>query len=80
MNDLELIQDLFGNQVIEMHGDFCLVFTPPAKWRVDLRAKVGHYRNRFFVVFMSVTAVALYYGITLSQWRRNGFITLKFKG
>ena len=27
---------------------FCLVFTAPAKWRVELRAKIGHYRNRCF--------------------------------
>ena len=27
---------------------FCLVFTTPAKWRVSLRAKIGHYRNTFF--------------------------------
>ena len=25
---------------------FYLVFTMPTKWRVDLRAKIGHYRNR----------------------------------
>ena len=25
---------------------FCLVFTAPAKWRVELRAKIGQYRNR----------------------------------
>ena len=25
---------------------FCLVFTAPANWRVELRAKIGHYRNR----------------------------------
>ena len=26
------------DQVIDMHGDFCLVFTASAKWRVELRA------------------------------------------
>ena len=36
------------DQIIDMHGDFCLVFTASAKWRVELRAKIGHYRNRCF--------------------------------
>ena len=27
------------DQIIDMHGDFCLVFTASAKWRVELRAK-----------------------------------------
>ena len=27
---------------------FCLVFTAPAKWRVELRAKIYQYRNRCF--------------------------------
>ena len=27
---------------------FCLVFTAPAKWRIELRAKIGQYRNRCF--------------------------------
>ena len=27
---------------------FWLVFTAPAKWEVELRAKIGHYRNRSF--------------------------------
>ena len=36
------------DQVIDMPGVFCLVFTAPAKWRVDLRAKIGRYRNTFF--------------------------------
>ena len=29
-----------------MQGDFCLVFTASPKWRAELRAKIGHYRNR----------------------------------
>ena len=36
------------DQVIDMHGDFCLAFSASAKWRVELRAKIGHYRNRCF--------------------------------
>ena len=36
------------NQVIDMHGIFCLVFTASAKGRVELRAKIGQYRNRCF--------------------------------
>ena len=31
-----------------MHGNFCLVFKASSKWRVELRAKIGHYRNRCF--------------------------------
>ena len=42
MHDLKLLQDLFGNS----DGDFFLVFTAPAKLEVELRAKIGHYRNR----------------------------------
>ena len=29
----------------------CLVFTSPAKWRVELRAKMGHYRNECFEIW-----------------------------
>ena len=36
------------DQVIDIHYDFCLAFTAPAKLRVKLRAKSGHYRNRCF--------------------------------
>ena len=36
------------DQIINMNSHFCLVFLAPAKWRVELRAKIGHYRNRFF--------------------------------
>ena len=35
---------------------FCLVFTAPAKWRVELRTKIGHYRIRWFVI-RSVTDI-----------------------
>ena len=28
--------------------DLCLVYTVQAKWRVELRAKIGQYRNRCF--------------------------------
>ena len=38
------------------------------------------YHLSSFVVYMSVAAIALYYGITLSQERWSGFITFKFKG
>ena len=53
MNDLALLLDpvtkLRRDQVIDMHGDFCLVFTASPKWRVELRAKIDHYRNRCFI-------------------------------
>ena len=40
------IWKLRRHQVIDMPGDFfCLVFTALVKWRVDLRAKIGRYRN-----------------------------------
>ena len=52
MNDLTLLQDLFGNseqtKLMICTVIFCLVFTAPAKWRVELRAKIGQYRNRCF--------------------------------
>ena len=34
-----------------MHSDFCLVFTAPAKWRIELRAKIGQYRNRCLLLY-----------------------------
>ena len=37
-----------------MHGDFCLAFTASAKWRVELRAKIGHYRNRCLQTLYSI--------------------------
>ena len=52
MNDLVLQHDLFGNSIeikeLICFVIICLVFTAPAKWRVGLRAKIGHYRNSFF--------------------------------
>ena len=36
------------DQIIDMKSHFCLVFTAPEKWRVELRAKTGHYGNRCF--------------------------------
>ena len=38
----------WAEQIIDMNSHFCLVFTAPEKWRVELRAKTGHYRNRCF--------------------------------
>ena len=55
MKDLALLLDLFGNSKeikLLMHGDFCLVFTVSAKLRVELRAKIGHYRNRCFMTLI----------------------------
>ena len=53
MNDLALLQDLFGNsketKLLICTVIFCLVFTVPAKWRVNLWSKIGHYRNRFLL-------------------------------
>ena len=36
---------------------FCLVSTAPAKWRVELRAKIGQYRNRCFIIIRSIQTV-----------------------
>ena len=51
-NDLSLLLDLFrnseGTKLLILTVIFCLVFTAPEKWRVELRAKTGHYRNRCF--------------------------------
>ena len=48
--DIALLLDLIGNsegtKLLILTVIFCLVFTAPAKWRVELRAKIGHYRNR----------------------------------
>ena len=57
INDLTLLLDLFGNsertKLLIWTVIFCLVFTAPEKWRVELRAKTGHYRNRCFEIFFS---------------------------
>ena len=48
--DIALLLDLIGNsegtKLLILTIIFCLVFTAPANWRVELRAKIGHYRNR----------------------------------
>ena len=54
--DIALLLDLIGNSegtklLILTVFFFCLVFTAPAKWRVELRAKIGHYRNRCLVLW-----------------------------
>ena len=50
MNYHTLLQDMFGNsestKLMICTVIFCLVFTAPAKRRVELRAKIGQYRNR----------------------------------
>ena len=47
--DIALLLDLIGNsegtKLLILTVIFCLVFTAPANWRVELRAKIGHYRN-----------------------------------
>ena len=59
MNDLALLLDLFRNseetKFLICTVIFCLVFTASAKWRVELRAKIGHYRNRCFVLLSGYT-------------------------
>ena len=53
IHDLTLLLDLFGNsegtKLLIWTVIFCLVFTAPEKWRVELRAKTGHYRNRCLI-------------------------------
>ena len=39
---------------------FCLVFTAPAKWRIELRAKIGQYRNRYFIIWINFELGNLY--------------------
>ena len=50
INDLTLLLDLFGNsegtKLFICPVISCLVLIAPEKWRVELRAKTGHYRNR----------------------------------
>ena len=52
VNDLALLLDPYGNseenKLLICTVIFCLVLTASAKWRVELRAKIGHYRNRCF--------------------------------
>ena len=53
INDIALLLDLFrnseGTKLLIWTVTFCLVFTVTAKWRVELRAKIGQYRNRCLV-------------------------------
>ena len=62
MHDLTLLQDLFGNseytKLLTCTVIFWLVFTAPAKLEVELRAKIGHYRNRSLV--MSLIELLVY--------------------
>ena len=52
INDIDILLGLTGNSeetnLLIWTVIFCLVFTVPAKWRVELRAKIGQYRNRCF--------------------------------
>ena len=54
VNDLALLLDLLGNpegtELLLYTIIFCLVFTALEKWRVELRAKTGQYRNRCLAV------------------------------
>ena len=60
INDITLLLDLhvFGNsegtKLLIWTVIFCLVFTAPAKWRVELRAKISLYRNRCFICFTGI--------------------------
>ena len=45
---LDLIRNSEGTKLLILTVIFCLVFPAQAKWRVELRAKIGHYRNRCF--------------------------------
>ena len=63
MNDLALLLDLFGNSE-ETKLLICtvicgLVFTASAKWRLELRAKIGQYRNRCFNLSLNELESAL---------------------
>ena len=53
VNDFALLLDLYGNsegtKLLIWTVLFCLVYTAPAKCRVELRAKIGLYRNRCFL-------------------------------
>ena len=59
INDLTLLLDLFGNskgtKLLMWTVISCLVFTVPEKWRMELRAKTGHYRNRCFTILTICT-------------------------
>ena len=52
--DIALLLYLIGNSegtkllILLLTVILCFVFTAPANWRVELRAKIGHYRNRCF--------------------------------
>ena len=46
---------------------FCLVFTAPAKWRIELRAKIGQYRNRCLSSSEFVYNI-LHWRLCYSQW------------
>ena len=64
INDLTLLLDLFGNsertKLLIWTVISCLVFTAPEKWRMELWAKTGHYRNRCFIFKRRGIYISLY--------------------
>ena len=83
INDLTLLLDLFGNsegtKLLIWTVIFCLVFTAPEKWKVELRAKTAHYRNRCFDILTRMTAVlvtqltSLYENHMIINWKYDHF-------
>ena len=71
VNYLALLLDLFrnseGTKLLIYTIIFCLVFNAPEKWRVELRAKTGHYRNRCFdslLFYMTERSASVAYNIS----------------
>ena len=49
----------------------CLVFTAPEKWRVELRAKTGHYRNRCFSRITYISSELWRQTLHAILWKKN---------
>ena len=89
MLDESLLQNLFGNseetKLVICTVIFCLVFTVRTKWRVEIRAKIGPYRNRFFIFyclfFLLTTEASCMGGVCLRKpvYQRLFVVGLVFK-
>ena len=53
---------------------FCLVFTAPAKWRVELRAKIGQYRYRCFACPHQSLLYTPVSGMEGGRWEKKNYL------
>ena len=47
------------------------MFTASPKWRVELRAKIGHYRNRCLRIIIKLNQLTAYFSFWIQQYKRK---------